>query len=74
MHTIDCVPVDQADPYGHLAGQHFNRVMKRYGAPVIMLNLVKVNFPLLLQVLFILFPKATKSARGTKTRLLNLPV
>ena len=35
--------MDQADPYGFIAGQHFNEVLKRYGAPVIILNLVKVN-------------------------------
>ncbi len=34
--------MDQADPYGFIAGQHFNWVLKRYGAPVIILNLVKV--------------------------------
>ena len=34
--------MDQADPYGFIAGQHFNEVLKRYGAPVIILNLVKV--------------------------------
>ena len=35
--------MDQADPYGFIAGQHFNEVLKRYGAPVIILNLVKVH-------------------------------
>ncbi len=39
--------VDQADPYGFIAGQHFNEVLKRYGAPVIILNLVKVRASLL---------------------------
>ncbi len=37
------ISVDQADPYGFIAGQHFNWVLKRYGAPVIILNLVKVT-------------------------------
>ncbi|GAB1604859.1 polyphosphoinositide phosphatase-like [Argonauta hians] len=35
------IVVDQADPYGFVAGQHFNDVIKRFGAPIIVLNLVK---------------------------------
>ena len=35
--------VDQSDPYGFVAGQHFNSVLRRYGAPIIILNLVKVG-------------------------------
>ena len=35
--------VDQSDPFWHAAGLHFNDVMKRYGAPIIILNLVKVS-------------------------------
>lgn len=38
-----CVLVDQSDPYGFIAGQHFNSVLRRYGAPIIILNLVKVS-------------------------------
>lgn len=35
--------VDQADPYAYVAGQHFNDVIKRFGSPMIVLNLVKVS-------------------------------
>lgn len=36
--TISC---DLADPYFEIAGKHFNQLMKRYGSPIIILNLVK---------------------------------
>ncbi|ELT99122.1 hypothetical protein CAPTEDRAFT_142019 [Capitella teleta] len=35
------IALDQADPFGCVAGQHFNQIMRRYGAPIIVLNLVK---------------------------------
>jgi len=35
--------VDQADPYGQVAGQHFNELIRRYGSPIIVLDLVKVS-------------------------------
>jgi hypothetical protein len=35
--------VDQRDPYSYAGGIHFNELLKRYGAPVIVLNLVKVG-------------------------------
>ncbi|XP_033740516.1 polyphosphoinositide phosphatase-like [Pecten maximus] len=35
------IMIDQIDPYAGVAGRHFNEVLKRYGAPVIILNLVK---------------------------------
>eukprot|EP00058_Branchiostoma_floridae_P018686 XP_002604175.1 hypothetical protein BRAFLDRAFT_278184 [Branchiostoma floridae] len=35
------IGLDLADPYACVAGLHFNDMMKRYGAPVIILNLVK---------------------------------
>ena len=35
--------VDQADPYGQVAGQHFNELLRRYGSPIIVLDLVKVS-------------------------------
>ena len=38
----DCA-VDQADPYGQVAGQHFNELIRRYGSPIIVLDLVKVS-------------------------------
>jgi len=38
----DCT-VDQADPYGQVAGQHFNELIRRYGSPIIVLDLVKVS-------------------------------
>ncbi|XP_076390098.1 polyphosphoinositide phosphatase FIG4 isoform X3 [Megachile rotundata] len=36
--TITC---DLADPYVETAGAHFNQLLKRYGSPIIILNLVK---------------------------------
>ncbi|XP_021349215.1 polyphosphoinositide phosphatase-like [Mizuhopecten yessoensis] len=35
------IMIDQIDPYAGVAGRHFNEVLKRYGAPAIILNLVK---------------------------------
>jgi len=37
------VSVDQADPFGDVAGKHFDQVLRRYGAPVIILDLVKAR-------------------------------
>lgn len=36
--TITC---DLADPYVETAGAHFNQLLRRYGSPIIILNLVK---------------------------------
>ncbi|EFN85512.1 SAC domain-containing protein 3 [Harpegnathos saltator] len=36
--TITC---DLADPYVETAGAHFNKLLRRYGSPIIILNLVK---------------------------------
>ncbi|KAL6438365.1 hypothetical protein ACFW04_004485 [Cataglyphis niger] len=36
--TIIC---DLSDPYVETAGAHFNQLLKRYGSPIILLNLVK---------------------------------
>ncbi|XP_043474019.1 polyphosphoinositide phosphatase [Leptopilina heterotoma] len=36
--TITC---DLADPFAETAGAHFNQLLKRYGSPIIILNLVK---------------------------------
>ncbi|KAL9969462.1 hypothetical protein ACROYT_G021682 [Oculina patagonica] len=33
--------VDRADPFCSAAGQHFNQLLKRFGSPVVILNLVK---------------------------------
>ncbi|XP_077866108.1 polyphosphoinositide phosphatase-like [Saccoglossus kowalevskii] len=35
------IMLDIADPFAYIAGQHFNEVTIRYGAPIIILNLVK---------------------------------
>ena len=35
--------VDRADPFCSAAGQHFNQLLRRFGAPVVILNLVKVG-------------------------------
>ncbi|XP_056620487.1 polyphosphoinositide phosphatase [Triplophysa dalaica] len=35
------IRLDQADPYSHVAGLHFDQMLQRFGSPVIILNLVK---------------------------------
>lgn len=35
------IQLDQRDPYFYTAGVHFNKCLFRYGAPIILLNLVK---------------------------------
>lgn len=35
------ITIDLNDPYAETAAIHFNDMMKRYGAPIIILNLVK---------------------------------
>lgn len=35
------ITLDQSDPYGYIVGQHLNQVLHRYGAPIIILDLVK---------------------------------
>ncbi|KAL4232644.1 phosphatidylinositol-3 [Mactra antiquata] len=35
------ISIDQRDPYYHTAGLHFNRCLRRYGSPILLLNLVK---------------------------------
>lgn len=35
------ITIDLYDPYAQTAGAHFNELLKRYGAPIIILNLVK---------------------------------
>ncbi|KAK7474795.1 hypothetical protein BaRGS_00033976 [Batillaria attramentaria] len=37
------ITLDQRDPYATAAGLHFNQILKRYGAPVVILNLVKTR-------------------------------
>ncbi|XP_046335599.2 polyphosphoinositide phosphatase-like isoform X2 [Haliotis rufescens] len=37
------IMLDKRDPYAHSAGLHFNQVLLRNGAPVIVLNLVKMR-------------------------------
>ena len=36
--------VDRADPFCSAAGQHFSQLLRRFGAPVVILNLVKVGW------------------------------
>lgn len=38
------VSVDQADPYAHVAALHFDQMLQRFGSPIIILNLVKVQY------------------------------
>ncbi|KAF4520837.1 hypothetical protein B566_EDAN007133 [Ephemera danica] len=35
------ITLDLCDPYAETAGEHFNQLLRRYGSPVIILNLVK---------------------------------
>ncbi|XP_035223764.1 polyphosphoinositide phosphatase-like isoform X2 [Stegodyphus dumicola] len=35
------ITLDIADPFRYVAGQHFNELLRRYGSPIIVLNLVK---------------------------------
>ncbi|XP_076373457.1 polyphosphoinositide phosphatase FIG4 isoform X2 [Tachypleus tridentatus] len=35
------ISLDKCDPFSYTAGQHFNQLLRRYGAPIICLNLVK---------------------------------
>ncbi|XP_018585855.1 polyphosphoinositide phosphatase isoform X1 [Scleropages formosus] len=35
------IRLDQADPYATVAAQHFDQMLKRFGSPIIILNLVK---------------------------------
>ena len=43
MYLLVYFTVDRADPFCSAAGQHFNQLLKRFGAPVVILNLVKVG-------------------------------
>lgn len=38
------VAVDQADPFAHIAALHFDQMLQRFGSPIIILNLVKVQY------------------------------
>ncbi|XP_070567874.1 polyphosphoinositide phosphatase-like isoform X2 [Ptychodera flava] len=35
------ITLDISDPYAYIAGRHFSEVLDRYGAPIVILNLVK---------------------------------
>lgn len=35
------ISLDLSDPYRETSGAHFNRLLKHYGSPIIILNLVK---------------------------------
>ncbi|ETN60807.1 inositol 5-phosphatase [Anopheles darlingi] len=37
------IAIDLSDPYGETAGKHYQRLMFHYGAPVVILNLVKTR-------------------------------
>nr|KAG5690454.1 hypothetical protein BaRGS_010081 [Batillaria attramentaria] len=43
IHGFIGQSMDQRDPYATAAGLHFNQILKRYGAPVVILNLVKTR-------------------------------
>lgn len=38
------IAVDQADPFAHVAALHFDQMLQRFGSPIIILNLVKVQY------------------------------
>lgn len=42
------VLVDQADPFAHIAALHFDQMLQRFGSPIIILNLVKVQYCLVI--------------------------
>lgn len=42
-HSPLLSPVDQADPFAHVAALHFDQMLQRFGSPIIILNLVKVR-------------------------------
>ena len=46
------LPVDQADPFAHVAALHFDQMLQRFGSPIIVLNLVKVWHALCLLMKF----------------------
>jgi hypothetical protein len=41
-HLTSSALVTIADPYYVAAGKHFENLFERYGAPIIILNLIKV--------------------------------
>lgn len=41
MVAKPAITIDFYDPFAETAGAHFNELLKRYGAPIIILNLVK---------------------------------
>ncbi|KAF5302795.1 hypothetical protein FQA39_LY01975, partial [Lamprigera yunnana] len=41
MVAKPAISIDLCDPYAEIAAAHFNELLKRYGAPLIILNLVK---------------------------------
>lgn len=41
MVAKPAITLDLNDPYAETAGAHFNELLKRYGAPIVILNLVK---------------------------------
>ncbi|RZB38789.1 polyphosphoinositide phosphatase, partial [Asbolus verrucosus] len=41
MVAKPAITMDLYDPYAETAGAHFNELLKRYGAPIVILNLVK---------------------------------
>ena len=53
LQLIFFLPVDQRDPYFHTAGIHFNNCLKRHGAPILLLNLIKVRIIQLVYTLII---------------------
>lgn len=47
--------VDQADPFAHVAALHFDQMLQRFGSPIIILNLVKVEHFFYLGLCMMLF-------------------
>lgn len=41
MVAKPAITIDFYDPFAETAGAHFNELLKRYGAPIVILNLVK---------------------------------
>lgn len=44
MHAHEIVPaVSVVDPFFAAAAKHFNDLLERYGAPIVVVNLIKVS-------------------------------
>lgn len=74
--TVFHVLVDRADPFCNAASKHVNNLLERFGAPLVILNLVKVcNYMydvcivfLCVQILYVSFPFKVRIQQGPQNR------